>query len=126
MNRRSRPAVVAVVIALSHREQAHQPVFVTAVSSGVRPRAPGVAHRVDASGNVMNEEHPHESTPDQTLPASDEKRNAQAEHDPDEKRTVNKRRDPISSCAEHTPGMQLSRPDRGGRRSPPNQVCGRW
>ena len=59
------PTVMAVVIALTHGEQANEPVIPTPVVGGVRARTPGVIDRVHAPRDVVNEEHTHEPAPDQ-------------------------------------------------------------
>src|SRR5919202_1318808 len=84
------PTVMAVVIALTHGEQANEPVVPTPVVGGIRARTPGVTDRVHAPRDVVNEEHTHEPAPDQALPSPDEERDDKTERRPDEEGPVNK------------------------------------
>ena len=58
--------MVIVVPALAHGEQPKDEVVPAFVAARIRSSAPQVAERIDAPGNMVNEEDANEPAPDQT------------------------------------------------------------
>ena len=65
---RGREGVVGVVPALAQRQDAEHDVVAALVVAPVGPQAPQVADRVDAPGDVVDQEDAHQPAPDQPRP----------------------------------------------------------
>ena len=72
-----------VVPALTKGQQSHNPLVMAAIVGLELALAKGVADRVHAPGDVVNEKDTHKSSPQQTSPATDRKGNYQREEDPE-------------------------------------------
>src|SRR5690349_1466030 len=63
MKGRAGEGMVIVMPTLSEAEQPHDPFIVAAIPGLKGPPAEGVADRIDAPGDVMGQEDPHQSAP---------------------------------------------------------------
>src|ERR1051326_6746106 len=59
------------------------------------PFAKGMADRVDAPGDMMGQEDPHEATPEQARPATQRKGNHQPQHRPEQEGAAHEDDQPI-------------------------------
>src|SRR5205823_9272391 len=84
-----------VVPAFSESQQCHKPLVATAIIGLELAFAKGVADGIDAKSKVVHEEDAHQTTPQQTAPATKHERDAKRQDHPEQEAAIHKDHDRI-------------------------------